>query len=499
MTETSAPNLPRLLIFVVAYRAESTLRQVLERIPAAVFDTCDTEILVVDDASEDRTFAIGREVQRERPEIRMTVLRNEYNQGYGGNQKVGYTDAIRRGFDFVAMVHGDGQYAPEELPKLLEPLLAGTTDAVFGSRMMIRGAARRGGMPLYKRIGNRVLSVCQNALLGTRLSEFHSGYRVYSVRALERIPFTLNSNDFHFDTQIILQLLNARQRITELPIPTYYGDEISHVDGLRYAANVMLWTLRNVAHHSGVLYQRALDTELHQEARYDLKLGFPSSHTYAIAAVPPGATVLDLGSGPGAVARELEAKGCRVTVVDRRPPPAGSEPLDHRVRDLDEPLDLSVEPYQYILLLDILEHLRDPELFLERLRRQFDHRPKNVILTTPNVAFVVQRLMLLAGQFNYGKKGILDRTHTRLYTYRSLRRLLRECGFRVHRVQGVPAPFPLVFGHGGLSRALLALNRGLIAVSKSLFSYQIYVEMTTTPTVDYVLDHARGEPESGAG
>src|SRR5437762_10440323 len=101
----------RLLIFVIAYYAESTLRAVLERIPPSVFVEYDCEVLIVDDASEDRTLEIGREYRQSHPEIRMTVLRNEYNQGYGGNQKVGYAFAIKEGFDFVAMVHGDGQYA----------------------------------------------------------------------------------------------------------------------------------------------------------------------------------------------------------------------------------------------------------------------------------------------------------------------------------------------------------------------------------------------------
>jgi len=140
----------------------------------------------------------------------VTVLRNEQNQGYGGNQKIGYCYAIQEGFDFVAMIHGDGQYAPEALPRMLEPLCSGEADAVFGSRMMTRFGALWGGMPLYKFAGNKVLTFVQNRLLGTRLSEFHSGYRIYSVRALERLHFRLDSNDFHFDTQVIIQLLNAR-------------------------------------------------------------------------------------------------------------------------------------------------------------------------------------------------------------------------------------------------------------------------------------------------
>src|SRR5919112_689781 len=199
---------PRLLVFVVAYNAEGTLTAVLERIPRSIFHDYDCEVLVVDDASGDRTDEIGRSYRSAHPEIPMTVLRNEYNQGYGGNQKVGYAFATREGFDFVAMIHGDGQ-----------------ADAVFGSRMMTRFGAIRGGMPLYKFFGNRILTWIQNLLLGTRLTEFHSGYRVYSVAALQKISYRLNSNLFHFDTEIIIQLMNAGQRIVELPIPTYYGDE----------------------------------------------------------------------------------------------------------------------------------------------------------------------------------------------------------------------------------------------------------------------------------
>ena len=136
------------------------------------------------------------------------------------------------------MLHGDGQYAPESLPEMVGPLLAGEADAVFGSRIMVKGAARKGGMPLYKYVGNRVLTRFENAALGTHLSEFHSGYRAYSVEALKQIPFQQNSNGFNFDTQIIIQMHDAGMRIKEIPIPTFYGDEISYVAGMEYAADV---------------------------------------------------------------------------------------------------------------------------------------------------------------------------------------------------------------------------------------------------------------------
>lgn len=494
------PEPPRLLIFVIAYWAESTLTQVLDRIPRSIFADYACQILVIDDASEDRTFQIGHQYRRLHPEIPITVLRNEYNQGYGGNQKVGYAFAIGEGFDFVAMVHGDGQYAPEELPKLVAPLRDGAADAVFGSRMTTRFGALKGGMPLYKYLGNRILTGLQNLMLGTRLSEFHSGYRVYSVKALEKIAFPLNSNQFHFDSEIIIQLLNARQRILELSIPTYYGDEICRVNGLKYAADVMRVTLQNVFHRLGILYQRRFDPlDQQQNAHYDMKLGYASSHQFALDAVPSGASVIDIGAGPGGFARELTKKGCQVAVVDQFAPDAASSAgVTVFQQDLDQPLTFRVQGYDYLLLLDIIEHLKDPERFLTELRAQFDYSSKTLVLTTPNIAFIVQRVMLLLGQFNYGKAGILDRTHTRLFTFRSLRQLLLNAGFRIEEMRGVPAPFPKVLGNGLLGKAALAVNSGLIRLSPTLFAYQIFVVAKGTPPVAFILAHSRSTGVAGA-
>ena len=484
---------PRLLVFVIAYYAEGTLTSVLERIPRSIFRDYDCEVLVVDDASGDRTNEIGLAYRRAHPEIAMTVLRNEYNQGYGGNQKVGYTFAIREHFDFVAMVHGDGQYAPEELPTLLAPLREGRADAVFGSRMMTRFGALKGGMPLYKFLGNRILTRAQNLLLGTNLTEFHSGYRVYSVAALQKIPYRLNSNVFHFDTEIIIQLINAGQRIVELPIPTYYGDEICRVDGMKYAKDVLLATLRNVAHRAGLLYQRRFEPLNEQDnSHYDLKLGYASSHQFALDAIAPSASVIDIGAGPGGIAKELVKKGCRVAVVDQFVPKEGlHSDVVVFTQDLDGEPTFDVRGYDYLLLLDVIEHLKKPEQFLDRLRAQFDYSPRTVILTTPNIAFGIQRVMLLFGQFNYGKAGILDQTHTRLFTFRTLRHVLVDAGFRIKEIRGVPAPFPKVLGNGFLGRTAMAINQLLIRVSKSMFSYQIFVIAEATPDVDFILESAK--------
>ena len=499
MKKVSAAPRPRLLVFVIAYYAEASLERVLDRIPRSIFVDFAAEILVVDDASNDRTFEIGQAYRARHPELKITVLRNEYNQGYGGNQKVGYSYASAEGYDFVAMVHGDGQYAPEELPRLVAPLVAGEADAVFGSRMLATFGALQGGMPLYKYVGNKILTRAQNVLLGTKLSEFHSGYRVYRVATLERTQYLLNTNDFHFDTEIILQLLNLGARILELSIPTYYGDEISRVNGMRYAKDVMLATLRNAAHRTGVLYQRRYDPRSDPAAdnrHYDLKLGYASSHQYALDAVPAGAKVADLGAGPEGIARPLVEKGCEVSVVDRDPPLQPDARVHVHVQDLDAPLAVDLSENDHILMLDVLEHLKDPERFLEGLRRQFDERPRRLVLSVPNVAFLPQRLMLLFGQFNYGKAGILDRTHVRLFTFRSAEQILLDAGFRIRSVRGVPAPFPKALGDNVIARAALLGNRALIALSKTLFSYQVFIEADSTPDVAFVLERARRSAEA---
>lgn len=478
----------RLLIFVVAYNAETTIEKVLSRIPESLH-TADVEVLIIDDSSKDQTFLHGLRYQQKTSAFKITILRTPENQGYGGNQKLGYRYAIDNNFDFVALVHGDGQYAPEELPNLLAPLIAGEADAVFGSRMINKAGARAGGMPLYKWVGNQILTTFQNHMLKTDLSEFHSGYRLYSTAALAQIPFEKNTNDFHFDTEIIIQLVLTKLRIAELPIPTYYGDEICHVNGMKYAWDVFKTMLRATFHQADLLFDRKFDVQAPEE-NYDVKLGYASSHTAAIAAARPGGHLLDIGCGQGYVAKEVAAKGCRVTGMDQYVPDVSPAPgqVDFIRWNLDrKEFPVNVSGFDQILMLDIIEHLKEPEVFMDELRFAAACKRPEVILTTANIGFIVTRFMLLFGQFNYGKKGILDATHTRLFTFRSLRALLEQSGYEVSELRGIPAPFPKALGDNALSRLLLWANEKMIRLSKGLFAYQIFVRAKAKPTVHNLL------------
>ena len=230
-------------VLVVAYEASATLESVLSRIPSDFRSTLHT-ILVCDDASSDDTYQVGMRVKQSRPDLPLEVIRRPVNLGYGGNQKAGYRWMIDRGLDVVVLLHGDGQYAPEFLAQMVKPILEGRADVVFGSRMLERGAALRGGMPRYKFVGNKILSYLQNRIAGVHLSEWHSGYRAYSVASLAQVGFELNADYYDFDTQIILQMIASQQRILEIPIPTFYGDELSRVNGIRYGWRILKHTLR---------------------------------------------------------------------------------------------------------------------------------------------------------------------------------------------------------------------------------------------------------------
>lgn len=468
----------RIGILVVAYNASSTLTATLDRIPESLHDQLEV-VIVSDDCSADDTYEVGLNYQQNST-LPILMIRQPVNLGYGGNQKAGYRMAIEMGLDIVVLLHGDGQYAPEAMPEILAPLLAEEADAVFGSRMMERGGALRGGMPLYKFVGNKILTRFENLALGSHLSEFHSGYRAYSIAALKDIAFERNSDGFNFDTQIIIQLHDQQKKITEIPIPTYYGDEICYVDGMAYAKDVtkdvISYRLQRLGFGDG--------SRITLSHEYQLKPSEHSSHGRIIDLMRqrPADKVLDLGCSSGLVAEQLRELGHHVTGVDYIADPRIGERVDvFYEADLNQGIPTEVgSGFSCVLAADVLEHLVRPRNLLEQMSNVVDPSG-TVILSVPNFGHWYPRFRVLFGKFGYDQRGILDATHLCFFTRASIKKLVVKSGFEIVRVTQAGMPFDVL----GLTSRVLAPVRGtdrfLARIWPSMFSYQTIIEARPLP------------------
>lgn len=225
----------KIIVVLPAYNAEKTLRDTYADIP---FDIVD-EVILVDDASTDQTVAVARE-------LNIATIVHEKNTGYGGNQKTCYKSALKRGADIVIMLHPDYQYTPKLIPALVYMLESGEFDVVLGSRIL-GGKALQGGMPLYKYINNRILTLLQNLMMSSKLSEFHTGYRAFTRRVLEGVPWEKNSDDFVFDNQILAQILYHGFTIGEVTCPARYFPEASSINfrrSLKYGIGCVLTAIQ---------------------------------------------------------------------------------------------------------------------------------------------------------------------------------------------------------------------------------------------------------------
>lgn len=226
----------KIVIVIPAYKARDTLPSVLKRIPKNVYDQV-FKILVVEDIDPGLEPSTTPELLKEY--LKIDVIYHEKNQGYGAAQKTGYKKALELGADLVVLLHADGQYAPEEMERLYQPLVNETADIVLGSRMKEKLNALKGGMPKYKWVANICLTKLENIAYGMNLSEYHSGYMLYSKKALMTIPFEKLSNTFHFDGEMLLMAGKCKLRVADLPIPTHYGDEESHLKPIQYGFEVL--------------------------------------------------------------------------------------------------------------------------------------------------------------------------------------------------------------------------------------------------------------------
>ena len=475
--EDPASHGKRIGILVVAYNAATTISKVLKRIPAEVWSNVE-EVVIFDDASKDETYELAIGLKTLSANTKLQVLKHQTNLGYGGNQKAGYRYFIQKGFDVVVLLHGDGQYAPEVLARMYHPIVTGQADAVFGSRMMKDyGGPLEGGMPFYKYAGNRILTHFENRALSMHLTEFHSGYRAYSLHALAQIDFSRMTDDFHFDTEIIIKLNHQGFRIHEVAIPTYYGDEICHVNGMKYAWDVARAVRRyNSTRHSLAKFPEFEEYFVH----YPIKTSPHSSHEFVREAVGTGHDILDIGCGEGFLAAEFEKAGNRVWGVDALPEAKHASEIEgYAQADLDQGLGpvWRDRTFDKILLLDVLEHLREPEKMLRDCLPLLRSNGQ-LIVSVPNAVNISVRLMVLFGHFNYAERGLLDRTHLRFYTRSTARALLQENGFEIleHKMTIIPAELALAMSpKSPIVRAVQLLLIVLTALLPGLFGYQSFL------------------------
>ncbi len=236
----------KICIVIPAYNAEATLGQVFSRIPRGDYH----RIIVVDDGSLDGTSEVVRKHEVE-------LIRHDRNRGYGGAQKTGYKRALELGADIVVLLHADAQYAPEEMPGLIEAVVDQDADIVLGSRAL-GGEMIKGGMPFIRYVGNRLLTKIENLALGANISEFHTGYRVYTANALKSLNFEGYTDQFHFDSEILFDAKEKGLKIVEVPIGTTYAGEKSYLNPITYGTQVLLLILR---YKLGKIFQKNHEDE----------------------------------------------------------------------------------------------------------------------------------------------------------------------------------------------------------------------------------------------
>lgn len=471
----------KVAILVVAYNAEKQLRGVLQRIPKSVSDM-SIEVLVCDDASTDQTTRVGEEFIFSFYREDISIVRHEINLGYGGNQKFGYDWAIKNNFDAVVLLHGDGQYPPEMIESFVRPIQNGSAEVVLGSRMMTKGGARSGGMPLYKFVGNKILTRWQNFVIGTKFSEWHCGYRAYSVQSLKLINYLENSDGFDFDTQIILQMHSAGQRITEIPIPTYYGDEICYVQGLKYARQVSFDVVKHRLKSMGFFASRVSSPE------YRFKHDEHSSHgkiKKIIENLRIG-NILDVGCAGGEISEFATQIGHEVVAVDIAQPQKHLSKAIFVQHDLDKGLPLTINgKFDLIICADVLEHLRTPDKLLYELQDRLTDSGK-IIASIPNFGNWYPRVRVLLGKFDYDARGILDQSHLRFFTKKSFMRIANTAGYDVTKIWITGTPFEVMLRGAPKRRIswktllsiLAKIDRGLCRLRSNFFAYQFIFELT---------------------
>jgi len=473
---------PRFALFLFQWRCAEALGRTLERIPAETVGWLD-EVVVMMDAASAPTDADQKALRAagEKRGLRLQFHRQPRNHDFGGARKAAFEYAIQRGFDFAIAMRGDGLHPAEALPALIRTSLDSPQSFALAARVH-RLKARPAGLPLARMLAHLASTGLQNRLLALQLDDYHSSFRVYPTEVLRRIPFHLNSNDRAFDMQMLIQCRALGFPIEEVRVPPVWEE---YPDGWKGGREVLAACANAVDYRLHQLHvSRKGRYFVDRSVHYTLKQSPTSSHMQIVDGIAAGSAVLDLGCSQGLLARPLAEKGVRVVGVDVGSPNGLASHLAayHR-RDLEGPLDLPLgREFDYIVISDVIEHLRNRAQLLRGARR-FLKEGGRLIISTPNVALWFYRLSLLLGRFEYGSRGVLDATHVHLFTRASFRREVEKAGFHVLQERVTALPFEVVFESTGRSRTMQRVAASYHALARlwpELFAYQVILEAEIT-------------------
>lgn len=470
---------PRFGLFLCDCVDTDAIQKTLSRIPAELSDWFE-EVVIMLDSPSGSSFSAATALQNE-SRFELRFHRPPRDSGFGAVRKAAFEYALRKGFDQVIVMRGDATHPPEQLPELIQLVLADPARFVLATA---RG--RRSEASLF----HRASTFIQNRILGLRLHDYRTSFRLYPSEALARIPFQLDSDGPLFDTEIILQLRALGIPIHEAPFleGKDEGDRAESSDRKGTAGESSQDLLSCMAAIGYRLHQIHLTRDgrylIDYDIHYTLKRSNTGSHVQIVSAIAEGSAVLDLGCSNGLLARPLLEKNVRVTGVDAGPGERLSKELaDYYQRDLDLPLELPYERvFDYVVCADVIEHLQNRAQLLRGARRYLKPDGR-LIISTPNIALWFYRLSLLVGRFEYGPRGVLDETHVHLYTGSTFRREIERAGFTVIRQRVTSLPFEIVFESTGRSRLIRSLEAAYHLMARlwpSMFAYQHILEAQIT-------------------
>lgn len=408
----------------------------------------------------------------------LDIPRNKYGLG----MKSGFCWALENNFDIVFTLEGHGKFDTRVLPEMINALLNNQAAMVIGSRFFNSVGALDKLKASYRFFGNKLLTQFGRSLTDIKITDWHSGFRVISVDALKKIPFSVNSDSFNFDFELLLQFREMGLKLTEVPTGFYKGDNMTFLDGVIFARDVVVDVIRYRAHKIGF----GTGLTAFNSLAYELKDDERSSHGTIVkimSSLPPG-EVLDVGCSEGSLGARLREFGHVVTGIDIVKQNNVDENLDNFILyDLEAglPKDLN-KTFDYIVMADVLEHLKAPEELLKQSKSLLSQQGK-MIISVPNVGHWYARLKIGLGLFDYDRRGIFDRGHLRFFTKISFRRLLESCGLAIVEVKAVGLPLDIFkrASSGKLSGSRVAndfkkviqlIQTLLLKIYPELFGYQ---------------------------